>query len=92
MNGKSFTDTLKEVQSRELPANWTRRPDQLAPDLMDLDGTYQAHAALQQVGPVHPLPLGQGGRAVVPVRPSQTRTASSAPGTTGKSSWYGSPG
>lgn len=43
MSGKSFADTLKDAQSRS-PSQADGAADQLAPDLVDLDGAYQAHA------------------------------------------------
>jgi hypothetical protein len=61
MNGKSFTDTLKEVQSRSASQAETAA-DQLAPDLVDLDGAYQAHArpSNKSVQSIHLL-LGKEG-------------------------------
>ena len=61
MSGKSFLDSLKETPSRN-----SNQPemagDQLAPDLVDLDGAYQAHARASNkpVQSVHCL-LGKDG-------------------------------
>ena len=61
MSGKSFLDSLKETPSRS-STQPEMAGDQLAPDLVDLDGAYQAHARASNkpVQSVHCL-LGKDG-------------------------------
>lgn len=61
MSAKSFTDTLKEVQGRSA-SQADVASDNLAPDLVDLDGAYQAHAraANKPVQSIHCV-LGKDG-------------------------------